>query len=171
MNQLLRRNHDELSGFVIGHLMNCVLFSRSPIYVQAPLLCSMLDRLKEFVWLAGAYDVTGQDRQSDKLSVGSSLSEHRVGAECSPSTYLRTRNSSWSDDARSDVSQARSTPEEEYKKEVFSACGVVTVVLSVAYCMTNPYLVLLAVGAFASLVFAVYATHTQKWECGESVMA
>ena len=52
MNQLLRRNHDELSGFVIGHLMNCVLFSRSPIYVQAPLLCSMLDRLKEFVWLA-----------------------------------------------------------------------------------------------------------------------
>lgn len=113
MNQLLRRNHDELSGFVIGHLMNCVLFSRSPIYVQAPLLCSMLDRLKEFVWLAGTYDVTGQDRQSDKLSVDSSLSEHRVGAECSPSTYLRTRNSSWSDDARSEVSQTRSTPEEE----------------------------------------------------------
>ena len=54
--------------------------------------------------------------------------------------------------------------EEEYKKEVFSACGVVTVVLSLAYCMTNPYMVLLTVGAFT-------ATHTQKWECGESVMA
>ena len=61
--------------------------------------------------------------------------------------------------------------EEEYKKEVFSACGVVTVVLSLAYFMTNPYLVLLAVGAFTALVFAVYATHTRKWECGESVMA
>ena len=48
---------------------------------------------------------------------------------------------------------------------------MVTVVLSLAYCMTNPYLVLLTVGAFAALVFAVYATHTQKWECGESVMA
>ena len=52
--------------------------------------------------------------------------------------------------------------EEEYKKQAFSMCGMMTVVLSLLCLATHPLLVVLVVVAFTALVFCVVFTHTQK---------
>lgn len=52
--------------------------------------------------------------------------------------------------------------EEEYKKQAFSMCGAMTVVLSLLCLATHPLLVALVVAAFTALVFCVVFTHTQK---------
>lgn len=52
--------------------------------------------------------------------------------------------------------------EEEYKKEVFSMCGVVTVALSLLCLTTHPLLVAMVVAVFTALLFCVVFTHTQK---------
>ena len=68
MNQLLRAHHDELSGLVLGHLLNCLMYTRQPIFLQAPLLGATLDRLREFLFFAKAYNVPPVTDSSDKLS-------------------------------------------------------------------------------------------------------
>lgn len=68
MNQLLRAHHDELSGLVLGHLLNCLMYTRQPIFLQAPLLGATLDRLREFMFFAKAYNVPPVTDSSDKLS-------------------------------------------------------------------------------------------------------
>lgn len=68
MNQLLRAHHDELSGLVLGHLLNCLMYTRQPIFLQAPLLGATLDRLREFLFFAKAYNVPPVTESSDKLS-------------------------------------------------------------------------------------------------------
>ena len=129
MNQLLRAHHDELSGLVLGHLLNCLMYTRQPIFLQAPLLGATLDRLREFLFFAKAYNVPPVTDSSDKLSdkvfdksfdksfdrfserfSGESLRERRESGQFSPP--LR---GSLSDDGHSseDMSLSRSNSEME----------------------------------------------------------
>ena len=52
--------------------------------------------------------------------------------------------------------------EGEYKKQAFSMCGAMNVVLSLLCLATHPLLVAVVVAAFTALVFCVVFTHTQK---------